>query len=544
MYLCTFDVMGIQQYIFRSNALRDNVGASRIIDRVIGDTLFQAGAGAEDNPFLGKEWEKVPAEKLDVARAVLVYASGGSAQVVLRERADAERLVQEHRKAVLLIDPDLNLAVDVMEWRPDTESFSDANDRQRRRLALRKSAQVDIRLPNLPPALERCQRTRSAALVQDWDADQNPEWISRGVRAQRWELGKAESARDAYAEALEQMRSMGLCVSNQIDAIRGRTQEQSYIGLIHVDVNGMGKVFDALAKGGDSANAQLSQIRDASEQVEKSLQAAMGKTLKWLLNHIKDEDGKWWAFDKIPLHNDPTEGKPAIPIRPIVIAGDEITLVAEGSIAIDLAAFLTEALLDALRRNLKDQSICASVGVALGKAHAPFSRLYALAEASCREAKKAALDPGGSWLDYRFLEESVPGDQSAPATDLSFRPFALEPVKGVELTFSQFRTQIVNKLQGPDGREMHTQLKSLAGDFTDGKDAVERRLALWKDRGMSHQDLFAKAEYVKRSGGNLFIGGRSPYLDGLTLMDFMVQLPETDNSSNSSKADTERGGKP
>ncbi len=189
MYLCTFDVMGIQQYIFRSNALRDNVGASRIIDRVIRDTLFQAGA------FLGPAWEKVPVEKMDEARAVLVYASGGSAQVVLRDRADAERLVQEHSKAVLLIDPDLSMAVDVMEWRPDTESFSEANDRQRRRLALRKSSQVDIRLPNLPPVLERCQRTRAAALVQDWDADQNPEWISRGVRAQRWELGKAGRVR-------------------------------------------------------------------------------------------------------------------------------------------------------------------------------------------------------------------------------------------------------------------------------------------------------------------------------------------------------------
>ncbi len=101
MYLCTFDVMGIQQYIFRSNALRDNVGASRIIDRVTQDTLFQAGA------FLGKGWETVPAEMLGESRAVLVYASGGSAQVVLRDRADAERLVQEHSKAVLLIDPDL-----------------------------------------------------------------------------------------------------------------------------------------------------------------------------------------------------------------------------------------------------------------------------------------------------------------------------------------------------------------------------------------------------------------------------------------------------
>ncbi len=196
---------------------------------------------------------------------------------------------------------------------------------------------------------------------------------------------------------------------------------------------------------------------------------------------------------------------------------------------------------DALRRNLNDQSICASVGVALGKAHAPFSRLYALAESSCREAKRAALtEQGGSWLDYRFLEESVPGDKGAQAPDLSFRPFAIEPVKGVELTFSQFRTQIVNELQGPKGREIHTQLKSLEGDFFDGEEAVERRLALWKERGMSHQDLFAKAKYVERSD-SLFIGGRSPYLDGLTLMDFMVHRPETDNSS---KAVTERGGTP
>lgn len=213
MFLCAFDVMGIQSYIFRSNALRDNVGASRIIDRVSRDLLFEAGRFLDD----GAKWESQELTEANLAakRALLVYASGGAAQVLLRDRADAERLVQQHRQAILMESLGVSVASDISAWEPATESLAEANGRQRRRLALRKASQVDVQWPELPPVLTRCQRTRSPAYVQDWSEDDAPEWISRTVRAQRREFGKPEPGRGEYQKQLEVARSMGLCLSNR-----------------------------------------------------------------------------------------------------------------------------------------------------------------------------------------------------------------------------------------------------------------------------------------------------------------------------------------
>lgn len=533
MFLCAFDVMGIQSYIFRSNALRDNVGASRIIDRVSRDLLFEAGRFLDD----GAKWESQELTEANLAakRALLVYASGGAAQVLLRDRADAERLVQQHRQAILMESLGVSVAADISAWEPATESLAEANGRQRRRLALRKASQVDVQWPELPPVLTRCQRTRSPAYVQDWSEDDAPEWISRTVRAQRWELGKPEPGRGEYQKQLERARAMGLCLSNQIDAIRGRVGEQSFVGLVHLDVNGMGKHFErqALTQEGDTTASVLARLRAESEQVDDALSAAMGATLKWLLDHIsKDSRGHYCAFRSpqtdeadhsgVCLIIDPKQGLPALPLRPIVIAGDEITLVCEGSLALDLAAQLTVSLVTELRRLLKNDHITASVGVALGKAHAPFSRLYKLAEASCKRAKDRGRNRGGSWLDYRFLDEPWPQElERRPTTqaDPSYRPFLLSKQSADTITFDFFRKQLLARLQGPEGRAFHTQLKSLAGDFASGRAAVERRLALWKERKMYPAGIFV--EEVAELGHLLFEGERSPYYDALVLMDFV-----------------------
>lgn len=186
--------------------------------------------------------------------------------------------------------------------------------------------------------------------------------------------------------------------TRQIDKIGRSRGEQSMIGVIHFDGNGMGQRF--------RKTNSLPDLCDLSKAVKQAGTQALQDALGWVRKNLPDiTDPDRGGFRLHPEGDKREDNSPlCFPVRPIVYGGDDITLVCESRIALDLAA----ELLRAWHRHTADLpggAAHACAGVALVLAHYPFYRAYKLAEELCKNGKRHLRDQkvGASVLDWEFI---------------------------------------------------------------------------------------------------------------------------------------------
>src|SRR2546423_1122094 len=111
------DTTGIQPYIFGSNRLRENVGASELVRLATGQwalDIVKAIAGDRHNierseePFRFKDGFDVNVESDDRAAEVL-YVGGGNIVIIFRSGERAKEFAGELTRKVLIEAPGLSL---------------------------------------------------------------------------------------------------------------------------------------------------------------------------------------------------------------------------------------------------------------------------------------------------------------------------------------------------------------------------------------------------------------------------------------------------
>jgi hypothetical protein len=520
VYLVTFDVTGIQRYVFGSNRIADNIGASVLVDRAMREWT----AEAVDDLRLNPEGAGDPDEWLDAfsdgrLAAAFVRRTGGGAQLVVRSSEQAREIVSRVTERVLREAAGMQVVADVSEW-PEGEPYAVANDRASAALAAMKSRRVASRFPDLPGVVERCQVTaETASVVRDGER------ISLGVE-QRREVkdeegeGGYRSLREAaerakrrgrgeLRDALARMRSLDLRFVNDLDRIRGDKHETSYVAVVHVDANGMGRAFREIAKKGEHAVACTSLDVDAASTV------AIAAAIDWICDRIdSNASPRSLLGDQVRLYRTPSGGW-ALPLRPIVGAGDDLTVVCEGKISLHVAEAMTRAYRDALRRVSGFATAGACAGVGLGLAHAPFWQLYELAEAGCKAGKtkaRAQKAAGESYLAYRFL------DDADPIRRRSVEAFRLCSETAELDDWRWFVDACLEPCQRA-ADDVRSQLKGLLGDLIANDGRERARQSRWAQRELAISGLFSGL--ASRFGAGR--PARDPRINALELMDFVYR---------------------
>jgi hypothetical protein len=86
-----------------------------------------------------------------------------------------------------------------------------------------------------------------------------------------------------------------------------------------------------------------------------------------------------------------------IPMRSIILGGDDITFVSDGRLGLHLA----ERFITLWTEKTKELHLTACGGVAIVRSKFPFFRAYTLAEELCSKAKEMArAREGTSWIDF------------------------------------------------------------------------------------------------------------------------------------------------
>ena len=377
-----YDTVSIQKYIYSSNRLRDNQGASALVERCFSQLLINAvKEEAEEGTFskISVEWETNPqkvgfAEDPEIDCEVL-YIGGGNALLYFKDESGVTwKKVNERFSCVLLAEmPGLSV---VTEIEKNTGDFGIDLDQLFKKLQLKKYESRGAQDAQCLSVTRECSQSGKPAVAQGADGN----WIAEEIIKKR-EASVQEISKTLYKE---------------IGDLAGMLGEQ-WVAVVHIDGNRMGDAIRRLTKEPDVKKG-IAKLREFSMATARLYDVAYEKMKIWCADWIQESTDSRMAVYK---------EKREPPFRKIYGAGDDLTFICYGPLAIQSAEQFLKNLEKEREQSafLKETGIpiSACAGIAFAKPGYPFSKAYEIAEACCRSAKKRTINEMGSYLDFQII---------------------------------------------------------------------------------------------------------------------------------------------
>ena len=352
-YLYGAAVQGIQDFIFKTNELKHIVGASELVEQIC-TTAFE-------------EFE-VKGKGESIVRAA------GNIKYVFDSLEDCKKAFRNFPKKIMLMAPGITVSQAIASY-DDDDKFGDAIDEVERLLKIQRNKSPKSVLSGLM-GIKRANNTGLPAAQIDKDGEI---------------LDESTIQKEAYNETRilceKSFNNLNLShsdVAYDISDIKGKND---WIAIIHADGNGLGKVVQKIGKNKEKFNLFSRTLDLATENAAKT------------------------AFDNVIKDAYRKKGK--IPVRPVVLSGDDMTMIIRGDLAISYASEFIKAFEDETGKDgskektgkilggiLKEFSVftkedgkeknylTACAGIAFIKSSYPFYYGYQLAEELCGQAKK------------------------------------------------------------------------------------------------------------------------------------------------------------
>jgi hypothetical protein len=461
MYLVLLETSGNQNYIFATNKLRENIGASELTFRSGSTWVMDAIGDLTENPQLKNcntsqalrnilldPTHNPPIEQTST-RFEVIIATSGKALVLTQAERDARTLIQNVTLRALQDAPGLEITgvYEPFDWHRHVLGDVNGNVHKHHINARSRKPSADLRFLRLPVVAPCATSGLPAAVLLC-----NPETNNRDILASATSNAKQKLGTQGR-NRIEQL----LGTQNQEEFAEDvndleQTGEINWLAVIHADGNGLGEIFlkfhhhletTTPAQNRDYINA-LRRFSIALDQcTENAFLAALVKLRRFQRN------------------TKPT----LIPLVPLILGGDDLTVVCEGETALEftvefLRAFeqqtactkLEEGIIPQLaQKALNVPRLSACAGIAIVKPHFPFSVAYELAEALMKVAKEVKVKiqhPGQrtpfpcSALDFHVLydasdvqlsqiRQKLQPQKSEPVY-LYNRPFIITPLELLE----------------------------------------------------------------------------------------------------------------
>ncbi len=541
--LTLLDTTGIQDYIFASNRLQENIGASEIVYRATTLWAFKAleeAVGAKHNIKNGGslDWnfdESQHIEKDSKLMAEVIQAAGGNTVVLFREKAASRKFVEKLTFHILKEAPGLT----ILAQHDDKFEFGEKEARLPAALkTLREDKMKEHKLsrrgssPLLGLGVTAiCDSTGLPAITTLGGKWQGEPLGLRGEDDSRLISAEAAAKRGWRKHANERLNRIlknaadGFTFPYNLDKLGRNKGEESYVAVIHADGNRMGERVRAIGEQATDDRDFIKKLRDFSRKIDIISRSALEVVVGLVVQAVNHDD--------IPFVEDLDEdgeeiARKYLPFRPLVFGGDDVTFVCSGLIGVSLAVAYIEAFENAAEIQ-KVEDFHASAGISIVKMHYPFARAYKLAEELTASAKTLNRDPKPdcSAIDWHFAQSGLSGSLEMirhkeytladKQSKLNLRPLPLsagtkswQTVKGIMSTFNKEWADKHNKvialrevLRKGNGHFVHDYLQ----DF----DLLKKKLPEIKGIG----------EEIQTTGWQ---GNQCYYFDAIELLDHYVAL--------------------
>jgi hypothetical protein len=240
------------------------------------------------------------------------------------------------------------------------------------------------------------------------------------------------------------------------------SSENRTVGLLHADANGLGQTLIKMQNEAAAGDLTTKFSRAVAHCVAEATRRAC---IEELLPYAESKGNKW-----------------VLPARPILLGGDDLTILLRGDRALPFAeAFLkafaeeTLAQMDRLRttsnsttiNNLIPATLSAGAGIVYAKPRQPFAQVYLLCESLAKFAKSAAKEadqirPPSLVAFHRLTTAAIPQTYGAVLTDELSR-------KSGRLTMNPYLVPTVgdDHRQPAHGFPRTSHLRDLADSFAE-----------------------------------------------------------------------------
>lgn len=390
-HLVFLETSGNQAYLYATNRLKESIGASQLVWLVGNDWLDDALKG------------RVGVEK--------IVATSGKALLTVPDGGTARRIVERFTGRAAREAPGMHLTGVLVPIESDgDEALHRAVSEAHREFNAVRDALSPVRFGFLPFAAV-CPSTGRPAVVE----------TERGGERERLSaeaLAKRRKSEEWFERIRREFKAQRLDFSEGLDKLEKQLDdaEGRWLGLVFADGNGLGQVFMNFEKyAGGTGQSYAGALHEFSRAIDESAKAAFFRACKLI------ESSTAARHDR----QDRTE----LPIVPLVLGGDDLTVMVDGRAALPFAAaylrfFEQETAQHAIIRAIARQALgaerlSACAGVVLIKPHYPFHAAHRLAEGllqSAKTVKRHVRDVRGRPLPCSALDFHVLLD--AAATDL------------------------------------------------------------------------------------------------------------------------------
>ncbi|MBD2499497.1 Cas10/Cmr2 second palm domain-containing protein [Anabaena azotica] len=546
-YIATvIDTTGIQRYIFGSNRLKENVGASYLVksatDKWVEEILKSLDSLSPENihiPDKSKQEFNPLIHDNESIMAELIYAGGGNTVLVFRKVEQIDYAKEFTRKLsfkILNEAPGLNIVVAHQEFDWNEKLLREVIDDEIKKNKLdTQKREARTSSPVLGLGVTASCISTGLVAVEMRDIDGEPKPISREIVAKTNDNTVKGANEELKKIIFDSDKLARFKIPLDVDDLGRTEQESSYMAIVHIDGNQMGKRFEDYSKSQDQENKSEANKNYiiAMRKLSWGVNEAAIKSLKAVVELLIDSIVK----EKFSIKNK------FLPFRPIVYGGDDVTFICDGRLGLALAIkFLKE--FEKHTENLPNakggtSKATACAGIAIVKTHYPFARAYQLSEALCKSAKNfvsekidnpSKKEPIFSALDWHIASSGILGtiDQirereykARNGEKLTIRPMRSHEYGSDWLTWTDFAEVIRQFKEEEPWKDKRNKVKALREVLREGKTATEQFLKAYGDDDLP---IFIKANNQLKQCG--WIDGACGYFDAIEAMDFYISLED------------------
>lgn len=563
-----YEISQKQKYIFRTNRLIENIGASAIIRQLT----------EEPHTFLKEYHVELPRENSKIV-------GGGNATYIFDSANEGMKFAKVLTKAVLQHFPgvELFLVQREVDWQKEiiydrlinekNDEWLEGNLSILRHELEKKKNQRRHAVQQISWGIQQiCSASGLPADAKGWDQDLKksvPRAKELVVKEKHGQPTRDDDFAKKFLTSLINGQKFAFLEQKHFEMVFGEENQseerKNYVAIVHIDGNAMGKKVGKFKSREFKSNDEyIEKYGEFTKSIDDAYTGAMICTIK----HIMD-DYPLWA-KKIYRTSDKKDPDSLykkmaniVPIRPIVASGDDICFITYGQLGIEAArVFIQYLQTQFIDINNEKHYLEACAGVAIVRHKFPFWLAYELAEKLCSNAKKRLSNDACQWSKLGYGNKKDPFDtslidwhlvnsgdlqtditqirqslyQNADDSYLTNRPYYLQRSSDKYWHEANYMSSFLTSLdmiENPTNLQLNEQARSkwkaLREIYHQGRQAAE----LWQvqnqfDIGPNH--LFIPLKNVDAYGLSKKKESEADYVayfyDALEIMDYFIRLSE------------------